>query len=222
MGLITGYLCLICLAVLLFLFVARKMKWRKMSVFFLKLHKAADWGFLITGIIHFILVLPVLDTRNNIITISGIIMIVAGILITASYYIMKDVKQRKKVHRLFALVIFILLLMHILFYVLDLTGYIRSIQAIQLEEVDLTQIENGEYIGDCNVGYIYAKVQVVVKDHEIQEVRLLEHKHERGIKAEAITDKMVEEQRIVVDAISGATNSSLVIRKACINALSGE
>ena len=46
-----------------------------------------------------ILVLPVLDTRNILITISGIIMIVAGILITASYYNMKDIKQRKKVHK---------------------------------------------------------------------------------------------------------------------------
>ena len=222
MGLVTGYLCLICLAVLLFMYVAKKMKWQKLSAGLIKLHKSAAWGFLIIGIIHFILVLPVLDTRNILITISGIIMIVAGILITASYYSMKDIKQRKKVHKLFALVIFILLIIHILFYVLDLAYYVKSIQAIQLEEVDLTQIENGEYTGECNVGYIYAKVQVIVENHKIQEVRLLEHKHERGIKAEAITDQMVEEQKVVVDAVSGATNSSLVIRKACINALTGE
>jgi uncharacterized protein with FMN-binding domain len=47
----------------------------------------------------------------------------------------------------------------------------------------------------------------------------LEHRHERGKTAEVITDSIIDEQKIDVDAISGATNSSTVIKKAVENAL---
>lgn len=53
-------------------------------------------------------------------------------------------------------------------------------------------------------------------------VDILEHNNERGAKAEAIKEQIVKEQKINVDAISGATNSSKVIKKACENAFNGE
>ena len=37
-----------------------------------------------------------------------------------------------------------------------------------------------------------------------------------------IVDRIIEEQKIEVDAVSGATNSSTVIKKAVENALTGE
>lgn len=40
--------------------------------------------------------------------------------------------------------------------------------------------------------------------------------------AETIIDKIIDEQKIDVDAVSGATNSSTVIKKAVENALKGE
>ena len=76
------------------------------------------------------------------------------------------------------------------------------------------------YIGECNVGYIYAKVQVGVKDNIITVVNILEHRNERGKPAEVITENIVKTQQVQVDAISGATNSSKVIMKAVQNALS--
>lgn len=43
-----------------------------------------------------------------------------------------------------------------------------------------------------------------------------------GKPAEAIVEDIVENQSIEVDAVSGATNSSRVIMKACENALRGK
>ena len=51
---------------------------------------------------------------------------------------------------------------------------------------------------------------------------LLEHRNDRGLTAEGIVDSIIENQRITVDVISGATNSSTVIKKAIELALSGE
>lgn len=68
-------------------------------------------------------------------------------------------------------------------------------------------------------GYIYAKVNVSVRDELITNVEIITHNNERGAKAEAITDRILEKQTSKVDSISGATNSSKVIKKAVENAL---
>ena len=62
-------------------------------------------------------------------------------------------------------------------------------------------------------------MEVTVQNGEITNINILEHRHERGKTAEVITDCIVDEQKIDVDAISGATNSSTVIKKAVENAL---
>ena len=57
------------------------------------------------------------------------------------------------------------------------------------------------------------------EDGEITNSNILEHRHERVKTAEVITDSIVDEQKIDVHAISSATNSSTVIKKAVENAL---
>ncbi len=68
---------------------------------------------------------------------------------------------------------------------------------------------------------IFAKVEVTVQDGAVINFDILEHKNGRGKPAEIVVDRMVEEQKIDVDAVSGATNSSIVIKKAVENALTG-
>ena len=80
--------------------------------------------------------------------------------------------------------------------------------------LNFSNITNGIYDGASDVGYIAAKVEVVVNNGKIEKITLLEHKNERGTSAEVITDNMIKEQKIDVDTISGATNSSKVIKKA--------
>ena len=70
--------------------------------------------------------------------------------------------------------------------------------------------------------FIYAKVEVTVENGKVVSINILEHKHERGKTAETVIDKIISEQKIDVDAISGATNSSTVIKKAVENALKGK
>ena len=48
---------------------------------------------------------------------------------------------------------------------------------------------------------------------------LLEHRNERGKQAENIINNIISEQKIDVDAISGVTNSSNVIKKAIETAI---
>ena len=54
------------------------------------------------------------------------------------------------------------------------------------------------------------------------DVEILEHRTEKGKPAEVIVDKIMKEQKVTVDAVTSATNSSRVIEQAAYNALTGK
>ena len=106
-------------------------------------------------------------------------------------------------------------------YLKNVADYKRAIGETTFDEIDIADVSDGTYIGEYDVNFIYAKVEVTVEDEEIVSINILEHRHERGKAAEKIIEKIIEEQKIDVDAVSGATNSSTVIKKAVENALKG-
>lgn len=95
--------------------------------------------------------------------------------------------------------------------------YKQKVDAIVIDDIDLQQVNDGEYIGECDMDLVRAKVLVKVKDHRITEIELLEHG--RGENAEVIPEKIVEVQSLKVDTITGATCSSKIILEAIEDAL---
>ena len=106
-------------------------------------------------------------------------------------------------------------------YLKKVTDYKQAVGETTFGEIDIADVSDGTYIGEYDVNFIYAKVEVTVEDGEIVSINILEHRHERGKAAETVIEKIIDEQKIDVDAISGATNSSTVIKKAVENALKG-
>ena len=106
-------------------------------------------------------------------------------------------------------------------YLKNVADYKRAIGETTFDEIDIADVSDGIYIGEYDVNFIYAKVEVTVEDGEIVSINIMEHRHERGKAAETVIEKIIEEQKIDVDAVSGATNSSTVIKKAVENALKG-
>ena len=106
-------------------------------------------------------------------------------------------------------------------YLKKVADYKRVVGETTFGEIDIADVSDGIYIGEYDVNFIYAKVEVTVEDGEIVSINILEHRHERGKAAETVIEKIIEEQKIDVDAVSGATNSSTVIKKAVENALKG-
>lgn len=104
-------------------------------------------------------------------------------------------------------------------YLKSVADYKQAVKETTFEEINISDISDGVYIGEYDVNFIYAKVEVTVQNGEITNIDILEHRHERGKTAEVITSRIVDEQKTDVDAISGATNSSTVIKKAVENAL---
>ncbi|MDE7444847.1 MAG: FMN-binding protein [Lachnospiraceae bacterium] len=113
------------------------------------------------------------------------------------------------------------ILFHIVIYWMDFQAYRRRIDCIHLQEITIPSLADGEYVGEYDAGYIYAKVKVTISNGRIQELSLLEHRNERGQAAEQVLADIELTQEFPVDAVSGATNSSKVIQKAVENALMG-
>ena len=131
-----------------------------------------------------------------------------------------EVRISKKKTVLFVIV-FLLLVGFVwgILYLKSVADYKKAVKETTFEDIHISDIPDGVYVGEYDVDFIYAKVEVTVQNGEITNINILEHRHERGKTAEVITDSIVDEQKIDVDAISGATNSSTVIKKAVENAL---
>lgn len=110
-------------------------------------------------------------------------------------------------------------LIYLAFYLRDVAEYKEAVEETTFAEIPLSNVPDGVYTGEYDVSFIYAKVEVTVQNGVIRDIRLLEHKNERGRPAEAVLQKIKEQQKIDVDAVSGATNSSTVIKKAVEQAL---
>ena len=104
-------------------------------------------------------------------------------------------------------------------YLKSIGDYKAKVDALTIDEIDLTMVVDGVYEGQCDTGVVRARVQVTVRDHRLESIDLLEHENGRGTPAEAILDQMLQNQTTAVDAVSGATCSSKVIRKAVENAI---
>lgn len=128
------------------------------------------------------------------------------------------IKSEKIIYRT---IVVVLLIGFICFgiYMKRVHDYQQTVKNMTFENIKLSDVKDGTYIGNCNVNLISAKVEVVVNSGKITNINILEHKNERGQKAEKVIDEVLNEQKIDVDAISGATNSSKVIKKAIEDAL---
>lgn len=130
--------------------------------------------------------------------------------------------SKKKIILFIVLFIFVVALILGAGYLKKVADYKQAVKETAFTEIDVADVSDGIYIGEYDVNFIYAKVEVTVENGKIVSIHILEHRHERGKAAETVIEKIIEEQEIDVDAISGATNSSTVIKKAVENALKGE
>lgn len=99
---------------------------------------------------------------------------------------------------------------------------VDKVQNVPAIMPDLSEILNGDYIGEYSILPVHVKVQVSVTDYRIVGIAILQHDNGLGSTAETITTDVIERQSLNVDAISGATVSSKCILKAVENALEGE
>jgi uncharacterized protein with FMN-binding domain len=211
-GIITAIFLALCLSKLFM----RKSK----SKVFHTLHIIFGIVALIICALHFALALTLFKSRPLSVWITGVLLLIILVLLILCGTL--KWKYWIKWHRVLAIASIITLISHVSFNIIALDNYKQAAVQISISDVDVSKISDGVYIGECDIGYVYAKVRVTVQYGEIINVEILEHRTERGQAAERIADDIIDEQKVTVDAVSSATNSSNVIKKAVYNALTGE
>jgi uncharacterized protein with FMN-binding domain len=173
---------------------------------------------LLSCAIHLIITLPLFESRPWPVWITGFL----GLVILLLSALSGVLKRKLKCHRAFAAAAILIMVLHIACNIIALNDYRAAAASIGVHDVDVSQIQDGDYIGECDIGYVYAKVRVSITSGKLSNIEILEHRTERGQAAERIIADMEAQQKINVDAVSGATNSSNVIKQAVYNALQGE
>ena len=91
--------------------------------------------------------------------------------------------------------------------------------AFDTTPVDISKVADGTYEGYSETMMVKARVLVTVESGKITDIEILEHECGKGHPAEAMIDDLIAENTVEVDAVSGATASSAVIKDAVRNAL---
>lgn len=95
----------------------------------------------------------------------------------------------------------------------------KSLVKIENEDIDMETVEDGIFEGHSELDLVKVDVKVLVENHKLIKVELLRHECGLGHPADVIVDKMVEQNTWDVDAVSGATVSSEIIKNAVNKAL---
>jgi len=87
---------------------------------------------------------------------------------------------------------------------------------------DLSGRQNGEYQGEYSVSGtpVSVKLVVTIENEKLSTIKIVKHiSSPIGKKAEKIIDRIISQQSLNIDAVSGATASSKGILKAVESAL---
>ena len=76
-------------------------------------------------------------------------------------------------------------------YLKSVADYRQAVRETAFEDINISDIPDGVYVGEYDVNFIYAKVEVTVQNGEITNINILEHRHERGKTAEVICQKAI-------------------------------
>lgn len=222
MGIFSGILCLVCFCLLSAKAASARLYFKKLDKILLIVHKPVSVFLVIICFVHICYVVPILKNRNLLVAVSGIVIVLSMLLLISLCHMIKDRKKKILWHRIFVIFMALGVIGHFIIYLIDFNNYKRNVASIEINSINLKNVEDGLYIGECNVGYIYAKAEVKVKNGMIVSINILEHRNERGQNAENIINYIISEQEIDVNAVNGATNSSNVIKKAVEKAITNE
>ena len=128
----------------------------------------------------------------------------------------------KKLGKISLIVLAILLLSSATMMFIFMNG-MEDAKAIQINSVDLSIVEDGDYVGSFDLTRWSNEIKVTVKDHKIIALEVVE---DVMFKMDEITtelfDRVIQNQSLDVDIETGATVTSHAYLKAIENALGGK
>lgn len=111
-----------------------------------------------------------------------------------------------------------------IFFIIFTWG-MNEVKKMQIKDIPISQIKDGEYLGEYKNSRWQYVVKVLVKDNKIQSIEILNQKSGfidmnayREVN-ELIISRILKNQSLKVDVVTGATVNSKALLKAVENAL---
>ncbi len=96
----------------------------------------------------------------------------------------------------------------------------KQVRKMEITDIDLTKVQDGNYQGDFTYAGFTFSVEVGVKNHKIESIKIVNNMGASHAKqAEGVVERIIQKQSPNVDAVTGATTTSKAIMKAVENAL---
>jgi Uncharacterized protein conserved in bacteria len=101
------------------------------------------------------------------------------------------------------------------------TTELKTVRAMPIRDIDLATVKDGVYEGEYAYGTFTYAVQVKMEGHAIAAIDVLKNRDTpHAKKAATVVQRVLNEQRTNVDAVSGATTTSKALLKAIEVAIS--
>ena len=165
MGIVLGYLSLICFCMLVAKWIERRCNLIKFDKVLMRIHRPVSLLLIVFCILHISFVIPVLRNRNILVNVSGVLAVVFMIVLIFSCHVLKQKDRRMTWHRILTILMAVCIVWHVLVYFMDFRHYHRNVESIVFENIELSDVEDGTYVGEYDAGYIelMGKVQLKVE-----------------------------------------------------------
>ena len=125
----------------------------------------------------------------------------------------------KKLFKTFLTIVIIFALIIIFTFAVASIRMAGQVKAFDKTKIDISQVADGVYTGHSETDLVKVEVRVTVAEGMIRDIEILKHECGKGRRANEIVNDIIEKNDIEVDAVSGATMSSEVIKAAVRDAL---
>jgi len=99
----------------------------------------------------------------------------------------------------------------------------QKIRKLQLPDINLSETEDGRYTGRFIHHDYFYETEVLMKDHRIQDIQVLQSEGDKyDQNALAVIQRVIDQQSLQVDVVTGATKSSKLYLITIYNALTDE
>ena len=136
MGIVFGYLSLICFCMLVAKWIARRCNLIKFDNVLMRIHRPVSLLLIVFCILHISFCIPVLRNRNILVNVSGVVAVVFMIVLIFSCHVLKQKDRRMKWHRILTILMAVCIVWHVVVYFMDFREYQRNVDSIVFENIE--------------------------------------------------------------------------------------
>lgn len=109
-----------------------------------------------------------------------------------------------------AIIVFCVVMMIFAFFIGQNKKKLKEAKRLPFSNTSLELVEDGTYTAKTYTSFMHLELSVTVDNHKLTKIEVLENLGSKGQKAEEIIDRMISQNKVVVDLVEKDELGSLV------------